>query len=125
MFFKLFSMCGIIPVPERDRERDITLDRSGTYPAVWLAMNDIDRLILLSERYGAATGLAEATVSSRVFNDGKRLYDIRRGSDVGVQRIARAMLWFSANWPAGAAWPDGIERPAVAAAADLASEAAE
>lgn len=50
-------------------------------------------------------------MSSRVFNDGKRIVDIRDGSDVGVRRLARAMAWFSAHWPADLAWPAAIARP--------------
>jgi len=74
-------------------------------------MDQITRLISLIERYCEVTGIAEATLSSRVFRDGKRVSAIRAGSDVGVRRMSMAVQWFSDNWPGSADWPDGVPRP--------------
>ncbi|QTL01934.1 hypothetical protein J5J86_14080 [Aquabacter sp. L1I39] len=75
-------------------------------------MTSIDTLLRIFDAYSAATGLAETTVSTRVFQDGKRIAALRLGGDMGVRRTARAVQWFSANWPEGADWPEGITRPA-------------
>ena len=75
-------------------------------------MNALDTLFLLSGAYCRATGLAEATLSSRMLGDGKRLAAIREKSDIGVRRLNRAIRWLSDNWPADAAWPEGVARPA-------------
>jgi hypothetical protein len=65
----------------------------------------------LVKAYGAATGLAEATISTRVFNDGQRIEMLRSGRDVGVRKLERAIQWLSDNWPSDAKWPRNIERP--------------
>jgi hypothetical protein len=74
-------------------------------------MTSIDSLLTLAETYCVATGLAEATVSTRVMKDGKRLDAIRAGKDIGARRLAEAIQWFSDNWPADVTWPDSIARP--------------
>jgi len=74
-------------------------------------MTDIASLLLLFDTYCAATGRAEATVSTRVLSDGKRIRKLREGADIGTRRLAEAVEWFSANWPAGAEWPAAIRRP--------------
>lgn len=74
-------------------------------------MDQIAHLVVLIETYCAAMKIAEATLSSRLFNDGKRIASIRGGSDIGVRRCREAMQWFSDNWPDVADWPDGVMRP--------------
>jgi len=74
-------------------------------------MNSVDAFLALIDIYRTSTGLAEATVSSRLFNDGKRIASIRDGSDIGVRRLSTAMNWISDNWPPDANWPDHIQRP--------------
>ncbi|WP_377299761.1 hypothetical protein [Rhizobium sp. SGZ-381] len=69
--------------------------------------------MMLVETYAAASRKAEATVSAYLFNDGKRIGEVRSGSDIGVRRLERAVVWLSAHWPQGVAWPEGIPRPAV------------
>jgi hypothetical protein len=75
-------------------------------------MLPIIQLLTLVDAYCNATNLAEATVSSRVFFDGKRVGSLRTGGDIGVLRLQRAMQWFSDNWPADQPWPADIRRPA-------------
>jgi hypothetical protein len=74
-------------------------------------MSTTDSFLAVVEAYGRATKLAEATISTRVLRDGKRIKAIRAGKDIGARRLEEAMLWLSENWPAGAEWPTGITRP--------------
>ena len=74
-------------------------------------MNALAHLFRLCEAFGTAAGLSEATVSTRLFRDGKGLARLRAGGDVGTRRLDRAMAWLSANWPEGAEWPPEVPRP--------------
>jgi hypothetical protein len=74
-------------------------------------MTSIDSLMTLVESFCAATGLAEATVSTRLLKDGKRLEAIRAGKDIGTRRLGEAIQWFSDNWPEDLMWPAHIQRP--------------
>jgi hypothetical protein len=55
--------------------------------------------------------LAEATLSTRIFNDGKRIAALRAGGDIGTRPLARAIDWLSLHWPEGEEWPSDIPRP--------------
>lgn len=74
-------------------------------------MLDISSFLTVVEAYCARAGIAEATLSTRLFADGKRLGGIRGGSDVGVVRLGVAMQWLSDNWPDGVDWPPQVKRP--------------
>lgn len=80
-------------------------------------MLEIHHLILLAAEYARLVGVEEKTVSHRVFADSKKLATMRAGGDITVGRFNAAMLWFSANWPEGSAWPEGVERSTVPAEA--------
>lgn len=80
-------------------------------------MLNITHLITLADIYRKATKVEDKTLSSRVFDDGKKLGAIRAGKEITVGRYNAALEWFSANWPEGAVWPDGVPRPANAEAA--------
>lgn len=71
----------------------------------------LEHLLTTVEAYRAATGLAEATISTRVLKDGKRLAALRAGRDIGILRLEEAMRWFSDHWPADAVWPSDVPRP--------------
>lgn len=71
----------------------------------------IDQFLTTVDAYAQATGLAEATVATRLFNDGKGIARLREGRDIGVRKLEEKLAWLSANWPDGADWPIGIERP--------------
>jgi hypothetical protein len=71
-----------------------------------------DAILALAHAYGSATGASTTTISSRVFNDGKKLAAIEAGSDLFSGRLNRAVQWFSDNWPDGAEWPADVPRPA-------------
>lgn len=74
-------------------------------------MSGIDSLLNVARRYAEAEGVPLTTVSSRALNDGKKLSALEGGADINVKRLEKALVWFSANWPAGAAWPDDVLRP--------------
>lgn len=81
-------------------------------------MSLISQFLLVADRYGQAEGITDATISTRVFNDGKKLGLLRAGKvDIGTRRLEGALVWMSENWPAKARWPKGVRRPARAEAA--------
>lgn len=71
-----------------------------------------EALLALTRSYAAATGTSTTTISSRVFDDGKKLAAIEAGGDIYSGRLIRAIQWFSDNWPDGAEWPADVPRPA-------------
>ena len=70
-----------------------------------------NELLSIADAYAAATGVSDTTISSRVFDDGKKLSALREGKDISVRRANSALQWFSDNWPNDAPWPRGVERP--------------
>lgn len=73
-------------------------------------MSSIEHLLTVARRYAELEGVGLSTVSSRAFDDGKKLPAIESGADIQVRRLERAMQWFSDNWP-DAAWPADVPRP--------------
>lgn len=69
-------------------------------------------LLVLARLYAEASDVSFTTISSRVFNDGKKLDAIAAGSDLYSGRLNRAIQWFSDNWPADCVWPADVPRPA-------------
>lgn len=90
---------------------------AGHIPHHCVVMSGIAAFLHLVERYCSAAGCAEATLSTRMLGDGKRLSAIRSGSDIGVRRLAEAVAWLSRNWPADLDWPADVVRPEPAEAA--------
>jgi hypothetical protein len=74
-------------------------------------MKHLDAFFSLVEAFCIASGHAEATLSGKVFSDGKRIAALRSGSDIGVRRLSRAIEWLSDNWPPNASWPEDVYRP--------------
>lgn len=72
-----------------------------------------DQLLTVSDAFALHRGISRARVSTIVFNAGHVLERIASGRDLSTGNYERSMRWFSENWPEGARWPDGIERPAV------------
>lgn len=89
-----------------------TVDGTGRFTDI-SSMSGIDSLLEVARRYAEVEGVPLTTVSSRALNDGKKLTALEGGADINVKRLERALLWFSANWPAGAEWPAEIVRPEV------------
>jgi hypothetical protein len=56
--------------------------------------------------------LSAATVWSRAARDARFMERLEAGGGFTVKSYDRAIAWFSENWPEGAIWPEGIERPA-------------
>lgn len=77
-------------------------------------MINIAHLIKVADAYGTSAQVEEKTVSSRVFQDSKKLGAIRAGADITVGRYNAAIIWFDANWPEGAEWPRDVLRPLTA-----------
>jgi hypothetical protein len=77
------------------------------------AMSGIDQLLVVANAYANAERISLSTVSSRVFDDSKKLPALARGiADIQVKRLESAMQWFADHWPQGARWPKGVRRPA-------------
>lgn len=76
-------------------------------------MSGIDSLLKVARQYGEAEGVPLTTVSSRALNDGKKLTALEGGADINVKRLEKALVWFSANWPSTARWPDEVLRPEI------------
>lgn len=86
------------------------MTKAGYIPYV-LYMTSLEAFLDLIDRYCSSVKLAEATVSSRLFNDGKRVANLRCGSDIGIRRLHQALEWLSDHWPVDLDWPDSIYRP--------------
>jgi hypothetical protein len=87
-------------------------------------MSTIDAFLAVVDAYRDALNVSDGSVSSRLFNAGHRISQIRAGSDIGVRRLSEALQWLSDNWPVNAVWPDHVERPLPAAPAPETSDAA-
>lgn len=89
----------------------ITVDLCGKFTDI-PGMTSIVELLLIARKYAEIEGVGLSTVSSRVFDDGKKIAAIEAGADIQVRRLERAMQWFSDNWPEGGSWPSSVSRPA-------------
>jgi len=74
-------------------------------------MSPIENILTLSREFADARGIKLATVSSIIFNDGKRLQQLEAGSDIGVRSAEAAIQKLSDRWPPRAVWPEHIARP--------------
>ena len=74
-------------------------------------------LIATADAYREAAGLAsDAVLSRRVFDDNKKLAQLRGSADITLSRFNAAMTWFAENWPEGHSLPKELA-PWVAAPA--------
>jgi hypothetical protein len=73
-------------------------------------MSGIEQLLRVARAYGKILDVPLSTVSSRAFNDGKKLAALEEGADITVGRLEDAMRWFSDRWPDGD-WPSEVPRP--------------
>lgn len=76
-------------------------------------MTQIEQLLKAVDLYCESARLSPATISTRIFNDGQKIGRLRAGGDVTTGWHRKAMVWLSVNWPDDAAWPEGVDRPAV------------
>lgn len=69
-------------------------------------------LLRLADTFRKSRGLAESTVGRLAAKDRRFFAMIRQErASVTLRKLDEVVLWFSENWPAGADWPHGIERP--------------
>lgn len=74
-------------------------------------MSIVQSFLCVVECFCKAESVPESTASWRMFDDSKRLAQIRAGADIGVRRLERALQWLSDRWPEGAEWPAEVQRP--------------
>ena len=79
-----------------------------------VVMDYITDLLRVIDVYCAAAGVADSTLSTRMFNEGMKIKRLRAGGDMNTRRVIAAMAWLSAHWPQGAEWPAGVIRPSAA-----------
>lgn len=72
----------------------------------------IRHLELLLSVYRAKLGYEETTVGKHCTSDGYFFKRLREGSTITARKYDAVVLWFSQNWPADVAWPEGVGRPA-------------
>lgn len=80
-----------------------------------------DQLLTVCNAYCGHVKRSRSRISTIIFSSGDRLDGIAAGKDLKTGSYERAMAWFSANWPEGLAWPEGIERPQVPTSSDEAA----
>ena len=68
-------------------------------------------LLRCVDAYCAARGIARATLSTTLVNDGKTLDRLVSGGSLTVRKWQHCMDWLSENWPPGARWPADVPRP--------------
>lgn len=74
-----------------------------------------DHLLAVADAYAMARGLSRSRVSTIVLNRGATLDAIAAGTaDITTGTYEKALAWFSDHWPADAAWPEAVARPAPA-----------
>lgn len=56
-------------------------------------------LLRIVDAVAASTGLSDTTLSSRIFDDSKRIAAIRGGSTITVRRMSDAVEYLCKNWP--------------------------
>lgn len=78
-------------------------------------MLQISDLLTLCAEYQRVCQVADSTLSTTIFNDGKKLAALKADKDMHTKRFNGAVQWFSDNWPEGAVWPKGVARPRIAA----------
>lgn len=70
-----------------------------------------EQLLDLFDTYAEARGLSRSRISTIVFSGGHVIERLEKGGDVTTGNFEKAVRWFSANWPEGTPWPQGIARP--------------
>lgn len=68
-------------------------------------------LLSVIDAFAAARGWKDATISSNVFNDGKKVAQLRAGGTITLSRLNDAFNYLDKNWPEGATWPANVSRP--------------
>jgi hypothetical protein len=72
-----------------------------------------DQLLAVARAYAEAEQVDLSVVSSRVFDDSKKLPAVASGAaSLTLRRAEAALAWFAGRWPAGATWPAAVPLPA-------------
>lgn len=76
----------------------------------------IRNLQSVASAYRVGHAIELSTLGRRAAGDWRFFDNLTNGARTfTVRKYDEVMAWFSANWPASAKWPDGIERPVAAA----------
>jgi len=62
-------------------------------------MIQITSLIDAANAFCEAASIPETALSSRMFNDAKKLTALRNGAGITVARYNAALVWLYQNWP--------------------------
>jgi hypothetical protein len=74
-----------------------------------------DQLLAVARAYAEAEQVDLSVVSSRVFDDSKKLPAVAAGSaSLTLRRAESALAWFAGHWPAAAVWPAAVPIPSSA-----------
>jgi len=88
-----------------------------------------EALIEAVNAFVSVSRMGQRRLSTILFGSGARFDQICAGSDISTSTFERVMQWLSDNWPEGADWPTGVDRPDTTAmraeGADAIPEAAE
>lgn len=69
-----------------------------------------NNLLSLSARFGEARKLEESTIGRLCAADGRFFPRLREGKTFTAKKYDEVVAWFSANWPDGVEWPEGVAR---------------
>jgi hypothetical protein len=69
-------------------------------------------LAALGGEFSRVSGRKPSGVWALAAKDARFMERIESGQTFTVKTFDRAVQWFSDNWPDGAAWPEGVARPA-------------
>ena len=65
----------------------------------------------LASAYEAATGMSRSAIGLKALKDNTFFVRLGAGGGFNIRTYDRLVGWFSAEWPAGVLWPDGVEHP--------------
>ncbi|MFN3353495.1 MAG: hypothetical protein ACK4Z5_07805 [Brevundimonas sp.] len=74
-------------------------------------------------KFAQATDREPSTVARLATGDWRFFERLKDGASFTARKYDGVMAWFSANWPADTAWPDGVPRPDLTSPANDSSEA--
>jgi hypothetical protein len=86
-----------------------------------LEAKSIETLRRLAVEHIRVSGRTPSSIWSAAARDANFLRRVESGRSFSIRTMARALLWFSDNWPALAVWPADIERPGPSSAAKSAA----
>lgn len=68
-------------------------------------------LLSVLDAYSSGKGWKDGTASTRIFNDGKKVSQLRAGASITISRLNEALRRMSEDWPEGVEWPANVNRP--------------